>query len=294
MFCAAFHASYQRRLEENGCRTNSEEGLLRPRMGAFVDWIYSYPTWAFAITAISIACFLSAFGLSFFQRRAAWGSITHNDVAGPIVATIGTILAVILSFMVVTVWQEFDQSAATVQNEAAALGDLYHLCETLPKSFAAPLRKDIILYVRAVVYREWPAMQHGGFSRLARDRAHAIFERVANFHPSDARQAALLAAMLDLTNRFVDQRRTRLFDNQESIPPILWGMMLFISCITIGGAYLFRVQNKPAHYAMTMLLAATIVATMVVIAELDLPFRGDIHISPAAFVRTRLIANSQL
>ncbi len=263
-------------------------------MGAFVEWIYGIPTWAFAISAIAVACFLAALGLALFQRVTARGNITHNDVAGPIVATIGTILAVILSFMVVTVWQGFDQSAATVQNEAAALGNLYHLCETLPKSFATPLRRDIVLYVRAVVYREWPEMQRGSSSDLARTRAHAILDQVARFHPTDTRQAALLASMLDLTNQFLDQRRIRLFENQESIPPVLWGMMLFIACITVGGTYLFRVQNKRAHYAMTMLLAATIVATMVVIAELDLPFRGDIHIAPTAFIRTRLVANSQL
>ncbi|NNM92929.1 MAG: hypothetical protein HKL92_06250, partial [Candidatus Eremiobacteraeota bacterium] len=92
-----------------------------------MDWIYGIPTWLFALVAISIACTLAAFGLSIFERRVSLASLTHNDVAGPIVTTIGTILAVILSFMVVTVWQEFDQAAATVQNEAAALGDLYHL-----------------------------------------------------------------------------------------------------------------------------------------------------------------------
>ncbi len=259
-----------------------------------VDWIYGIPTWFFAIAAISVACTLAACGLSLFERRVAWGGLTHNDVAGPIVATIGTILAVMLSFMVVTVWQEFDQAAATVQGEAAALGDLYHLCEALPKSFATPLRSEIVLYVRAVVEREWPAMQHGGFSRLARNRAHAIMERIAGFHPTDARQAAVLASMLELTNRFVDRRRTRLFDNQESIPPVLWGMMLFIAFVTVAGTYLFRVQSRPAHYVMAMLLAATIVATMVVIAELDLPFRGDVHISPNAFIRTRLLSQSQL
>jgi len=259
-----------------------------------VDWIYGIPTWFFAIAAISLACALAAFGLSLFERYVTWGNLTHNDVAGPIVTTIGTILAVILSFMVVTVWQEFDQAAATVQNEAAALGNLYHLCETLPKSFATPLRSEIVLYVRAVVSREWPAMQHGDFSRQARDRAHAILEHVASFHPADARQAAILASMLELSNRFIDQRRTRLFDNQESIPSVLWGMMLFISLVTVCGSYLFRVQSRPAHYLMTILLAATIVATMVVIAELDLPFRGDVHISPTAFIRTRLVSYSQL
>ncbi len=293
MFCAAFHASYQRAFRTIGCR-GIEEGSLRSRNGVGVDWIYGIPTWFFATVAISLACTLAACGLSLFERRVKWGGLTHNDVAGPIVATIGTILAVMLSFMVVTVWQEFDQAAATVQNEAAALGDLYHICETLPKSFATPLRSEIVLYVRAVVGREWPAMQHGDFSLQARNRAHAIIERVAGFHPADARQAAVLATMLELTTRFIDQRRTRLFDNQESIPLVLWGMMLFIALVTVSGTYLFRVQSRPAHYVMTMLLAATIVATMVVIAELDLPFRGDVHISPSAFIRTRLLSQSQL
>ena len=60
-------------------------------------------------------------------------------------------------------------------------------------------------------------------------------------------------------------------------------MMIFIAAITIGAIYFFRVPSRLAHIVMTVAVAAVIGAIFVLIAELDLPFRGDPHISPEAY-----------
>jgi hypothetical protein len=61
--------------------------------------------------------------------------------------------------------------------------------------------------------------------------------------------------------------------------------MLFIGFITIVFAYYFRVDRPNAQYAMVLVLTCVITLTFTVMAELDLPFRGDVAVSPDSFQR---------
>ncbi len=249
-----------------------------------MTWVYAIPVWLFAVGAILTATALASAGLFYtrriFPRR---DEITHNDVAGSIVATLGTILAVVLSFMVVTVWQEYDQAAATVQNEVNALCDLYHDASTLPQPFKARLQGEIERYVSVTLKDEWPLMRFGRESGLARREAYYTLELVTTFKPQNETQQSLQADMISVTHAFNDARRSRLFANAQIIPHILWWMLLFISSVTISSAYFFRVPNLRVHLIMTCALTAVIAAILVLIAEFDLPFRGDIQIQPRAF-----------
>ncbi len=249
-----------------------------------MTWVYAIPVWLFAVGAILTATTLASAGLFYtrriFPRR---DEITHNDVAGAIVATLGTILAVVLSFMVVTVWQEYDQAAATVQNEVNALCDLYHDGATLPQPFKGQLQNEIRRYVNVTVNDEWPLMRFGRESELARRDAYDALVIVASFKPQNETQQAMQADMISVTHAFNDARRSRLFANAQIIPHIMWWMLFFISAITISSSYFFRVQNFRAHLIMTCALSAVIAAILVLIAEFDLPFRGDIQIQPREF-----------
>ena len=87
-----------------------------------MTWIYSLPAWLFMSAAVIGACALACGLLAFMRKRMTRNEqIAHNDVAGPILTTIGTVLAVMMSFMVVGVWQEYDNAAQTAQREASAL-----------------------------------------------------------------------------------------------------------------------------------------------------------------------------
>lgn len=249
-----------------------------------MTWVYGIPAWLFTIATVLILPALSAVGLLAVRRRfPRVDNITHNDVAGPIVATLGTMLAVVVSFMVVTVWQEFDQSAATVQSEVSAICDLYHDASVLPQPEKGRIQSELARYVDVVVRDEWPLMQHGGESAAARESSIRMIHLVASFTPHDGPQAAIQSDMIGLTHAFTDARRKRLFDNQQAIPISLWLTIVFITIITVASTYLFRVANLRAHLAMIVGLTASIAVIFALIAEFDLPFRGDIHVPSSAF-----------
>lgn len=248
-----------------------------------MTWIYYFPAWTFGPTAIVLACALAAIGLYFTLR---WKSTTlevaHNDVAGAIVATAGTVVAVMLSFMVIVVWQEFDASAANVQREASAVADLYLVANNFPQPLRHEMHVTLDDYVTIVVKDEWPRMRFGGSSNEARLAAYRAGQLLASYAPTSQRENSLQQQALGLFRTFIDARRQRLGDNAQGIPPVLWGTMLFCVCILIYLTYSFRITRVATHYAMTIGVTAIIMSILVLTAELDYPFRGDIAIQPGA------------
>jgi hypothetical protein len=255
-----------------------------------VQWVYDYPIWVTCVVIIGGCCTLAGLGVAAIRRYdKRYAEITHNDVAGPIMTTIGTVLAVMLSFMVVVVWQEYDAAAGVVNTEANEVADLYHTVGAMPEPLSRQVRSDLIRYVQVVVADEWPQMRRGASSDDARRLAVAISENVEAFNPVTMGEQTLAADAIDHAHRLLDARRERLFQNQQAVPPLVWVMLFFVSIATLGSTAFFRVESGRAHLIMTVALAAVIGATFVLIAELDLPFRGPMQIGSSAFAMDALV-----
>lgn len=255
-----------------------------------MTWIYALPAWLFFVVVLVALGVASAGGLFVFQRVVPQNDeLAHNDVAGPIIGTIGTILAVVLSFLLIGNWQQYDGAAATVAQEASAVGDLYHSAAYFPPAIAAQVRSACRTYVDVVIGTEWPAMRRGQSSPQALQAALHILQIVARYEPKTAAQQALQQSDLALANAIMDGRRTRLFDNEEGIPMIFWAGNFFIAAITIVFCYLFRVRKRWLHVFMTAGLTAVIATLFVVTAEFDYPFRGDGQIQPFPFTQLQTV-----
>ena len=81
--------------------------------------------------AVSI---LGTLGLLYLVRRipAANGLRVNNDILGVYFALIGTIYAIIMAFMLASVWTRFDQASSQAEQEAATLVNMFHLSDGLP------------------------------------------------------------------------------------------------------------------------------------------------------------------
>jgi hypothetical protein len=250
-----------------------------------VTWIYVFPPWQFAIIVVGGMSLLAVAGLIVYRRFIPQNDeVSHNDVAGPIISSVGTILAVVLSFMLVSVWQEYDQAASTVASEVSAIADLYHSAAYIPEPYRDRIRGNLRVYVNAVVNDEWPAMRDGGSSDVARRTSGEVLGIIASWEPKTQSGQSLQQAAITWVGTYVDGRRNRLFDNQEGIPIIMWAGMVFLCFVTVTFCYIFRIRSQLMHALMTVALAAVIGAIFVLIAEFDYPFRGSGQLSPQLFV----------
>lgn len=263
----------------------NRSGWLRRRTERLVTWIYAIPAWLFIPACVIGSCALAC-GLLFFVRKRITRNeqIAHNDVAGPMLTIIGTVLAVMMSFMTVGVWQEYDGAAQTAQQEASALSDLHHLADAFPPAVQRAVHAQVDRYINLVVGEEFPAMRAGGESRAAHDMAYRIQDTLIHWKAASPSEQALQSRALDFTATFLDKRRDRILANRQGIPITLWSTMMFIGAVTVLFSFYFRVDRPAAQYIMVIAETAVISIIFTLIAELDYPFRGDIAIDPYSFI----------
>jgi hypothetical protein len=252
-----------------------------------VPWIFDWPIWLIAPLALIVSCTLAILGLIVARVVINRGElIPRNDVAGSIFGIIGTVLAVTLSFTFINVWTQFVTASNTVQKEASAVSDLYHLADSFPDPERSKIQNEIDRYVQLVIHDEWPKMRQGGHSEAAHNSAYKIQSIITGYKPKDSTGIMLQSHALDASNVFLDARRERLHANDEGIPTYLWVSLFFVACVTIGFSYYFRVDSPLEQYIMVIALTSVIVVIMLFAAELDFPFRGDLGISSDSWQHT--------
>src|ERR1700732_208443 len=82
----------------------------------------------------------------------------NNYLIGWQLSILGTTYAVMLGFMLYTVWTNFVSADLNADAEANALVNIYRLAEGLPDEQRVKLMQAARSYADVVVERDWPAM----------------------------------------------------------------------------------------------------------------------------------------
>jgi hypothetical protein len=237
-----------------------------------------------AVIAVAVA--LASVGLHYVVQRCLGPRILveQNSVAGYIYSAIAVTYAVVLGFVVVVVWQKYDDVQNHVDAEAAAVFDLYHTAKAFPPPLSHQIRADLRGYVEDVITKEWPEMTKGTLALSAVSDVENIAQEIETFLPANrGQQDAHQVAMQELLHVF-EARRERILATNGSVPPILWLGLIAGASATLGFTFFFGVQNRVVQLLMTGILAALITIMFVVIKEFDTPFRGPNAITPGVWL----------
>src|ERR1700755_2763845 len=79
----------------------------------------------------------------------------HNDLIGWQLGILGTTYAVILGFMLYTVWTNFGEANLNADLEANSLRNVYRLAEGLPAPQRALLEQQTRAYADIVINHDW-------------------------------------------------------------------------------------------------------------------------------------------
>jgi protein-S-isoprenylcysteine O-methyltransferase Ste14 len=246
----------------------------------------------YGVLIVGAACLAAIVGLALVQRLVP---VTirkeHNDVAGFIYAVLGVIYAVLLALVVIAVWEEFGRARVTVEGEANALAEIFWLAHRLPDPEGRHLQELTRSYAEEVVDEEWPLMAQGRTPLMedTREVTHGwvliddIRATLQEVEPRTVAGQELYAEGLDQVQRLADARRTRLVAAEESLPTVLWVVLIVGGMVVVGFAYLFGLENAWAHRLMVVSLAGVIALVLFTIGVLDQPFSGGARIEPGAF-----------
>ena len=239
----------------------------------------------YGVLVVCGASVLAVVGLALVQRLVpATIREEHNEVAGFIYAALGVIYAVLLALVVIAVWEGFGRARVTVESEANALAEVFWLAHQLPQSERHRLQELARSYAEEVVDEEWPLMERGEAPlmeqtpRATTPRGWVLIDDIRatlqGYEPRTQAEQELYAEGLDQVQRLADARRSRLVAAEESIPTVLWVVLVVGGIVAVGFTYLFGLRSTWAHALMVAALAGVIALVLFTIGVLDHPFSG--------------------
>lgn len=210
-----------------------------------------------------------------------------NDLVGWQITVVGTTYAVIIGFMLYAVWTNFEAADANAEAEADSLVNVARSAQGLApaqKSKVQSLARD---YVDSVLTQEWPAMSNNRVSPLSAPIVEEFWRTTTTAETRDTSQQASLNRALTELSAMTGHRRLRLSQAASGIPGILWSVLITGAIVTLFSACLFGSGDLRMHLLQVAMLSLLTALALVAIADLNRPFQGYIHVSPAAFERAR-------
>jgi hypothetical protein len=235
------------------------------------------------LTIFLSVCF-AVLGLTLVQQRVPSAlRQEHNDVAGFIYAVLGVMYAVILGFVAIAVWEDFEEAKKVTHTEANTLFDIYGLADQFPQPKRRRVQDLVRSYAQTVLDEEWTLMRDGQSSPQAQALMNDIRQSIEEFEPTTGAEQVIYAQQLSLAQDLADARELRLVEINEGIPLILHGVLLIGGIITVAFTYVFGLKNTWSHMVMVAALTVIIAFILFTINSLEHPFSGDVRVTPAAF-----------
>jgi len=239
---------------------------------------------------ISGTCVAAVAGLVVFRAVAPPQTLQHaSSEIGNYLQTLGGIYAVLLAFIVVIVWNQFNEARGLIEREASALVDLHRTASGLSAPTRAQIQEGLREYVDAVLDDEWRAMHTGDEAVIERvgHRLDAVWLAMHRCKPDGGSQQTIYGEVLSHFNELADLRTSRLSAARARVPTAMRILLYTGAVLVTGSIYLVYIPELWLHAMITAALAGAIAHILYLIIDLDDAFEGDSQISKAAFERAR-------
>jgi hypothetical protein len=231
---------------------------------------------------ISIGCMLLV------RKNVSMSTLkTHHDVTDPLLAVLGTLFTILLGFMLANAMQRFEGARDNLQQEAAAIGDVFRLMDGFPAQTKDKGRKDCLAYMDAVIGDEWPQMQKGKLSDAAWNAYGDMWQDCLHIEPKTQGESDIHQTLLSSMTKVGECRRARAAEMVYSLPRTLWFIVVFCGLSTICFTYFFAIEDLRLQILMTSVITIIIGLNIYMLVGYDAPFSGDIAITSAAFETAR-------
>ena len=211
------------------------------------------------------------------------GLMSGMESADGIFSAAGAGLAVVLAFVIFTVFESYANGRDASGKEAVAAQQMYSTAGFFPDQ-QDRLRGEVICYSRSVIHDEWPAMQHGQESAVTQGWVNEMVTTIQQAQVRGNGQGAALEHWLQLSEDRQEARRTRLAEGQPFVPPFVWVVLILMILVVVVFQCLFADSGATAFGQSVAMAAmtATLFAALTLIWVLDRPFndRGA-EISPS-------------
>jgi hypothetical protein len=195
---------------------------------------------------------------------------------------LGILFALLVGFIAVEVWNNFDKAKIAVATEASALRAVVLLSGNLPEEQKKRIYALVDRHIEDAIDKEWPAMAHRR-ATLSTLRANAMIEAlqdVLTLKPADDSQRTAQPELVKALETAMDARRQRIVVSQSSVGTVKWAGIVLQALCTLIAIAMVHSDNRLACTIAMALFATGVALSLLLIAAYSRPFTGEISVKP--------------
>jgi hypothetical protein len=246
------------------------------------DWLLNLPVPWMALV-VFVATYLLAASVYFVVTRLAVNERARafKAVSPGMLPPLGILFALLVGFIAVEVWGNFEKAKVAVTSEASALRAVVLLAGTFPEEQKARIDAPINRHIEEAVNREWPAMaQHqAALSTLPAALIEALHDTL-NLKPADDSQRTAQSEMVKALHTALDARRQRIVISQSAVGSVKWAAILLQGLCTLVAIAMVHSDNRLTCGIVLTLFATGIALSALLIAAYSRPFTGELSVGP--------------
>lgn len=254
-------------------------------------WLVMIPQW---LCLGLVMAFFTGFGIGLviLVRQFVHHTILkqHNDIAGFVFATVGVIYGVMLAFVVIVVWEQYNDANAIAKNEATQAYALYRDLSIYPtQEEAKPALASLEAFSKAVVEKEYPALRHMKWetphvpSVETEKKFLKLWDDIKKMAPKTLQEQAMFQEILKDVNTIGSEREKRLIVSRDDLPGVVWVAMILGALVTIGFTSIFGNENLKGQIVITGLLSIVVSLVIFVVICLNFPFMGGVSVGAEGY-----------
>jgi Na+/proline symporter len=232
----------------------------------------------FIVSAITTLVALA--GLYLVRRKYSAEVLKENhEVAAIIFNAFGIFYGVLVAFVVFVTWSGYDDATKNLQLEASEALDIFHNAEAFPDPANKIIQQGLRDYMASVYNDEVPRMAQGEISVYS---GGAHLELKTLFNQIDVKSIPnkeLYSETLRSLDNLAQYRRMRIFAGNDTVPPVIWLVLLVGGVFAVSYTFFFGMKNIKAQYLITTTLTVMITSILFLVYVLDHPFTGASRVS---------------
>src|SRR5262245_10894364 len=238
------------------------------------DWFFNLSV-AWMALVIFLATYLIACSVDLVVTRLAVNERAKGSkaVSPGMLPPLGILFALLVGFIAVEVWGNFDKAKAAVTTEASALRAVVLLAGTFPDEKRMRIYALINRHIDESVTKEWPAMaqQQATLATLPMALIEALHDTLA-LEPADDSQRAAQPEMVKELHTALDARRQRIVISESALSAVKWVGILLQGLCTLVAIAMVHSDNRLARAITLTLFATGIALSVLLIAAYSRPF----------------------
>jgi ABC-type multidrug transport system fused ATPase/permease subunit len=213
-------------------------------------------------------------------------SLLLNEVTdyGQIFAgAIGVTYALILAFVAVATWQNYDKVDDGVRKEANCLHNVYRNLSSYPEHFRLQMHTHINRYVHMVIDDEWPKQSQGIQDETAHKLITDINTAILSYYPQDNREMALHQETLKIVSEYRSLRHDRIIGGRPNLTIPMWITLIGGTILHLIFLCFFDIPCFRHHAFMIGMYGAFVALVYCLLIVYNFPFASPSEITPEPF-----------